>query len=106
MVRNFPISLCVHLMKSLCEIKFAWTSGGGLLWTVMTVDFTHYILQLLESKGKTQTTNVFIFYDSCSSAITKQHYIPAYVPWKDGGCICRRRCRSRSFVPVFSALCE
>lgn len=49
-------------MKSLREIKFDWNSGGGLLWTVMAVDFTHYILQLLESKGTTQNTNLFLFF--------------------------------------------
>jgi len=42
-------------MKSLGEIKLALKSVGGLLLTSMTVDFTHYILLLLKSNGKTKT---------------------------------------------------
>lgn len=49
-------------MKSLGEIKLALKSAGGLLLTLMAVDFTHYILQLLKSKRKTKNTNLFLFF--------------------------------------------
>lgn len=47
-------------MKSLVEIRLPLKSVGLLL--TLAVDFTHYVLQLLKSKGKTKKTNLFLIF--------------------------------------------